>query len=347
MSRALVTAAHGAPVAFDPTPLPESLPFCHVPMRDLVGDDLEGRIAERLLGYGRVALVGPTGCGKSSVARYLLAGTDRLAPLWINVATEDHARIASPRGFYEVLIAQLAAAAAAANRLSADERQDLLQRSRQGEHLGRRDTRTRIELGGSYWLLRGRLAREVVDSLDHGEAYRPIADLRVAAGEVLAAIAAEGLVPVLVCDDTDRLLGVGEVEQRQTLFDGFFGEVVRELSELEAALILSAHDRYAVQPGYRAATQGLLEGFDVPSMTKAEQFARVVDARLAFVDEVPGAGWADLVAGDVLDGLLLAYHEQDRSLRRTLSTLRGAIALAAGDGADRVELRHLDAALAG
>ncbi len=70
MSLELLAQAASHP-AFDPTPIPASLAACHVPFELLQSDDLETGIAERLRDYGRIALVGPPGCGKSSVARYV------------------------------------------------------------------------------------------------------------------------------------------------------------------------------------------------------------------------------------------------------------------------------------
>lgn len=119
MSFELVQAAARSP-AFDPTPPPVSLAEAHVAYKLLTGQDIENDVFADLVNYGRVALVAPIGASKSSLARCILKPNGhRLAPIWINVATEEHDRISTVRGFLEILAGQLVSKASSPARYQA------------------------------------------------------------------------------------------------------------------------------------------------------------------------------------------------------------------------------------
>lgn len=107
MSRDALIAAGESMSAFDPTPMPDSLAVCLKPYEQLVpGCNLETEIRQTVAGYGRVGLVGGIGCGKRGVSRYALGGPG-LGMIALNVVTEDREKIATVRGFLEILVAQL------------------------------------------------------------------------------------------------------------------------------------------------------------------------------------------------------------------------------------------------
>jgi hypothetical protein len=348
VSQTLLDAAGRSP-AFDPMPPPGSLAAAHVPYSHLTGEDVEAALSRQLEGYGRVALIGPTGAGKSSLARYVLRPNGhRLAAIWINVATERHDAIGTVRGFLEILGGQLLHKAQRADALDGDHRRELFRRLQQSQPLGRDEEALKAVLGGSAWLLRGELAGEVKSAVEYGSGYRPTEDLRDAVREVLTILRGHELLPVLVADDTDRLLKVGgDPDLSERLFTGFFGEVVREIADqLECALIVAAHDRYARRADYREMTEGLLRALRLPAFDRPEQFGRVITARIEFVDE--RASWRDLVEEGVLERLReLHLGEHNRSVRRTLATLREAFSLAAAQGAELCQVEHVDGAAAG
>ncbi len=283
MSLELLAQAASHP-AFDPTPIPASLAACHVPFELLQSDDLETGIAERLRDYGRIALVGPPGCGKSSVARYVMAlKGDGLAPIWIDVASEGD-RIAGTRGFLEILISQLVRHAQRAGRLQPDERRRLLTSSTPIDQLPSEERTTKLQLGGDVWLLKGEIANEVTRIVRGADAYRTTDEFRSAARDVLALIAASELVPVLVADDTDRILRVaGDEEALERRFNGFFGEVVREIAEqLECGLLIAVHDDYVTRAGYREMTDGMFESVRIPAITQEEHVGAIITSRASF-----------------------------------------------------------------
>jgi hypothetical protein len=215
VSRDALIAAGESMSAFDPTPMPDSLAVCLKPYEQLVpGCNLETEIRQTVAGYGRVGLVGGIGCGKSGVSRYALGGPG-LGMIALNVVTEDREKIATVRGFLEILVAQLLSRATAASRLSGEVRERLLAGSSPTEALPRTEIRTRAELGGALWLLNGGVAREVTRTLGGSESYRSTHDLRQAARDALDAISASD-VPVLLADDTDRLLAIAGDDARAT-----------------------------------------------------------------------------------------------------------------------------------
>jgi hypothetical protein len=348
VSSDLIAKAADARAAFDPTPPPSSLHVCHVPFEELTGaaSQVETLVSRRLADYDRIALTGPIGCGKSSLARYALRDWHgRLAPIWINVATEDHERVASVRGFLEILVSQLSARAARADEIDDKRRRELAGAAQPTEQLGEIATKMGGELGGSYWLLTGKLSREVSRTIPQGEVYRATEDVRQAARDALAAIAGQERVPVLVCDDTDRLLNVAAApDRRETLFRGFFGDVLRDIAEhLECGLVVAAHDSYRSMDGYADMTAGLLDELQVPALDQSHQIAQIITARVEFVE--PDASAEDLISADAIDRLLALHGtEHERSLRKTLAVLRGALSLAAGDGSDVVKCSHIDSA---
>lgn len=327
---------------FDPTPPPGSLAAAHVSYRLLVDEDLEGAVAERLANYQRLALVGPIGSGKSSLAHYLLRPNGQaLAPIWINVATEAPDRVSTVRGFLELLASQLLRKAQNAARLSAGDRTDLLRKAQSTEPLGVEQRKRSAQVGGSYWLLKGDVATELTRTMDHGAALRSVDEVREVVQRALEVLSTTGLIPVLVADDTDRLLSVAaNADLGESLFQCFFGEILRELSTMECGLLVAAHDRYTERPDYGELTEGRLSSVELPRLEDASQFGRMITARVEFIDT--GASWRDLVTEEALDNLAELHRTQhDRSIRRTLTTLREALGMAASDDAAVADTHHM------
>lgn len=348
MTHALVReAALGR--AFDAEPLPDSLPECHVPFGELVGDDVEGELHARLERFGRVGVVGAVGSGKSSIVRYVLRA-ERFAPVFVNVATEDPYKVQDPRQFLEVLVSQLARTAARAAALSEEDRAELLRAASPRETLPGRDVKRGGEFGASAWLLQGKLAADLTTTLPAGEVYATTDQLREAAQAALRAIAAYHRVPVLVADDTDRLLRMPDQDVSRRLLVGFFGEVLRMIVDtLEAALVVAVHDRYRREPEHRY--DELIEGriehhLAVPELSEPDQLGRLITGRAVFIR--PGATWRDLLDADALDELLALHAgRHEHSLRKTLAVLKSAFALAGDDDVELVTARHVGAADAG
>lgn len=345
MSRDALIAAGESMSAFDPTPMPDALAMCLRPYEQLVpGCNLESDIRQAVARYERVGLVGGIGCGKSGVSRYALGGPG-LGMIALNVVTEDREKIATVRGFLEILVAQLLSRATVASKLSGAVRERLLAGSSPTEPLPRTEIRTRAELGGALWLLNGGVAREVTRTLGGSEAYRSTQDLRQAAREALEAISASDVVPVLLADDTDRLLAVaGDDGQGDALFRGFFGEVLREIAEqLECGLVIAIHDRYRERDDYAGYTAGRITTKEIPRLTEPGQLAQIIDRRGEFAD--PAVTCGELLTEAGLHRLT-AIHMSERvgGLRATLGVFHQALGLAISDASENIDERHITAA---
>jgi len=345
MSRDALIAAGATMQAFDPTPMPDSLAVCLKPYEQLVpGCNLESELRAAVKRYGRVGLVGGIGCGKSGVSRYAL-GAPGLAMVALNVVTEDREKIVTVRGFLEILVSQLLSRATVASRLSDTLRERLLADAAPIEALPRTEIRTRAELGGAIWLLDGGVARDVTRTLDGGESYRSTHDLRQAARDALGAISANDVVPVLLADDTDRLLRVAnDTEQADRMFRGFFGEVLREVAEqLECGLVIAIHDRYLERKDYAELTAGRILTKEIPTLTEPLQLARIIDRRGEFVQ--PRVSHEELMSAAALDRLAAIHRAgRDGGLRATIGLFHQALGLAISDGSDCIDERHITAA---
>jgi hypothetical protein len=345
VSRDALIAAGETMQAFDPTPMPDSLAMCLKPYEQLVpGCHLESEIREAVAKYGRIGVVGGIGCGKSGVSRYAL-GAAGLGMIALNVVTEDREKIATVRGFLEIFVSQLLSRATIAAALSSDVRERLLASAAPTESLPRSEIRTRAELGGALWLLNGGVAREVTRTLGGTESYRSTQDLRQAARDALEAISANDVIPVLLADDTDRLLAVADdAAQADALFRGFFGEVLREIAEqLECGLVLAIHDRYRDREDYAGLTMGRIETKEIPALDEPSQLEKIIDRRGEFVD--PPVQCGELLTPAGLDRLT-AIHAAGPAggLRATLSVFHQALGLAISDGSESTDERHITAA---
>ncbi|HEV3323383.1 MAG TPA: hypothetical protein VG147_14460 [Solirubrobacteraceae bacterium] len=345
MSHDALAAAKATPQAFDPTPMPDSLAVCLTPYEQLVsGCNLESELRTHVTNHGRVGLVGAIGSGKSSVSRYAL-GAPELAMIALNVVTEDRKKIATVRGFLEILVSQLLSRANSAGRITRKLREDLLADTTPTINPPRTEILTRGELGGAFWLLRGGVAKQVTRTLAGSESYRSTHDLRQAAREALAAITDSKLVPVLLADDTDRLLRVADnPEEAEQLFRGFFGEVLREIAEqLECGLILAIHDSYLAHKDFQGFTTGRIVTKHIPRLTESGQLAQIISRRAGFLAKP--AHCEDLLTQDGLERLTTIHCEgRDGELRATLSIFYQALALACQDGSEQVEEHHIRAA---
>lgn len=350
MSRDALLAALGP--AFDPEPPPSELAACHTPHRSLGGEDVEGQMTELLVRFARVGVVGPVGCGKTSLARFVAESSATLAPIYLNVAAEDHDKVSTPRGFLELLVSHLADAAAEASGGGAWLQDRLLRRGQPTADLAGVERGRTLKLGAS-WLASGSVASDLVKTLPPREAYRTIGQMAGPANEALDAIRAHQLVPVLVADDTDRLLRLPG-DDGEALFQAFFGEVLRALVDqlYDFALVVAVHDEYRERDGYGDLVSGRIEHHvEVPALTGAAQLATIVDTRAQYLLRDPAdpeAGsytGAELLTPDALDELFSLYERgHARSLRRTLAAARSAIGLAVDEPAERVDARHVQAA---
>ena len=348
MSYQALKAALGRP--FDPTPPSSELAACHVRYSELTGADVEGDLRRALAGFGRLGVTGVSGSGKSSLVRFSVDLDARFAPIYVNVATEQHELVRDPRGFLDVLITHLADRARDVAKLTEEQRFELLRDGTLSTPIPGITRTSKAEFGGG-WMLTGKIAEDLATALPASDGYRNVEQLARTANVALDHIRAYDLVPVLVADDTDRILRLPNADTAK-LFDGFFGEVLRTLADhvVDLAIVVAVHDAYRADPdlGYDEKVSGLIEQhIAVPHLTEAGHIEGVLEARTAFVPgDVPQPYRAAEIFHAAAVGELAALHRGPHrfDLRHTLTTAHSAIALAVDDSADLVERRHVQAA---
>ena len=198
---------------FESSPSLHDLGALHVPFDELVSSEHTERRLDNAVRRGeRTALIGSSGCGKSSVAAHVLGPTVAgVAPLLVPLAAMPAGVIDTPPNLVDHLLATIIRQASSSTAATAIEQQVT----------PRTETVTTTRrLGGTVgwrWLT-GDLAREVARQTEI-EQHATFADKTDAVAQVLKLIAGDDLQPVLVFDDTDRWLH----DKASPLVQAFFG----------------------------------------------------------------------------------------------------------------------------
>ncbi len=334
-TRLRVLADHNA---FNPNPLHATLSALHVPFDAMLGTGACERAVDRAIRQGRrVALVGATGTGKSSVIEHVLGPlVEGLAPLNVPVALERPEIATEPAAFADHLASLIARWVRYAQPDDAGQVDAITRRrgaATQKFSVAPSWLEAKVELG--YELQRA--AEQPVTS----------ATERITqAAQLLDLINADGLVPVIVLDDTDRWLATSWQPDSVRLRQGFFGRIVRLIAdELGAAAAVAVHPEYLADPAYQQA-QGFLEPVvTVPPIPGPQAVAAILRRRCELA--LPGDNTGSLVtpaaAAILYDGYARAGTGNIR--RDLMLPATGALALAVDDLADVIDERHVVAAL--
>lgn len=330
--------------AFNPNPLHATLSALHVPFDAMLGVHAHGaceRTVDRAVRQGRrVALVGATGTGKSSVIEHVLGPlVEGLAPLTIPVALEHPEVATEPAAFAGHLSALIARWV----------------RFAQPEDAGQVDaiTRRRVPATRKFSIAPSWLEAKVELGYELQRAAEQPAtsatERITQAARLLDLINADGLVPVIVLDDTDRWLATSWQPDSVRLRQGFFGRIVRLIAdELAAAAVVAVHPEYLTDPAYQAA-QGFLEPVvTVPPIPGPDAVAAILRRRCELalgVGRTPNPPELITPAGvaTLYDGYARAGTGNIR--RDLMLPATGALALAVDDLADVIDVRHCVAAL--
>ena len=204
--RSVVAAALGSHV-LDSKLRDLDLADYHVAFDDIHGDRLvEAELARAVQVYERTCIIGPIGGGKTSVARYVLdrmPEESRIAPVWVSVAFDGPEVITDPRRFTAHIIQAIVKQAGSAVNVDRDTRERILAGATAERPLPAVSRKTGGQLAAKWWVINAGIAKDVTRTLDGAKLDRPLADILDAANAGLAAIAAHGLLPVLVIDDSD------------------------------------------------------------------------------------------------------------------------------------------------
>lgn len=330
-------AAH----AFDPALAVQDMYAVHVPFDELTSTrECESRIQNALLGGRRVAVVGISGSGKSSVRSYALGPmVEGVLPVRVPVALGDGAAATDPVAFANRVIDSVLHEVAP--------HREAVTRKAAGRAAPQQTSWTRrTEVKPSAWGISVQLAREV----SHVAQTRAVSPYRImdVAQEVLQLVASE-LVPVLVLDDTDKWTNRAGDSSHATR-TRFFGEVVRVIAEhLGCAAAVAVHDQYLDDPAFQDAHGFLEEIITIPSLPNAEAGMQILARRAAQL-ALPGDESQVLrgvVTAEAGVGLHDYYrHRGGRNLRaHYLQIAAMALVKAREAGDDRVAAKHVEAAV--
>lgn len=333
--------------AFDPVAIPGYRGALYVPFERLVGGRLETALEAELANDQRVALIGPIGCGKSSMVEYVMsARQSQFAPIWVSAAHEGPAMLMDPPEFARHLIRQIVSWAREAREMSSDEHRAFLLET--SETLPGRTVSSRQEVSlkfGLHWI-EPKWGREIEETLPDPEVARNRGDFIASLGRLVELIREDlGRTPVVIIDDSDRWLSL-EVAQRDDLISAFFTDTCRMLAEVNWAMVMAVHPEYC---GPRPFRDAVANGFfnvqmDAPRIDRPEALRELLDVRVrilaenaedealleAGIDPALLPNRAGSSVDDVFeagfDSVLLEYYAaRDRFLRGVLTVAQQAV----------------------
>jgi Cdc6-like AAA superfamily ATPase len=331
---------------FDPSPRRVDLGVYHVPFDDLTGTtDTEARFSRGVRVPERLVVVGRSGSGKSSLIAHCLGPLEEgVAPIRLAVSDVPEDVMTEPKLFATHLVRTIANAAAKMSALSQEEREEALRDVTVVENVGRRE-RTR-SFGISFpWLLSGAEAStQLKSAAEDALSVRAADEILERAADLLEMIAAQGLLPIVIVDDSDRWLQGDGLPDTRHICAGFFGPVLRMLVELPSGLVVAAHNQYVEMPEYRQSDGFLETRITLPALPNEDAIMRLIAKRVSMHVDVELDAVIDPECGQPLD----EYYRGGAALnlRRLLFILHTALESACEDGAERVGAGHIRTAIA-
>jgi energy-coupling factor transporter ATP-binding protein EcfA2 len=318
----------------------EELEAYHVPFDDLTQESgVEHELAYWSTRKGRVALIGDSGAGKSSVMASVLGAfsesvPERLVPTRIPVELAGAAAVTEVGGFGRHVISHILNWAAP-EVLTSGETAEIERRTADLERRSGRRRRAGFSIGSSRLLpfdasLSGDLTGAASDF-----------DRRLGNGEVVLALRrlvelfrARGLEPLLVFDDSDAWLQLpGQEAEFRARASGFFGTNVRMLSrELDCGVVLAVHRSYLELPAYQGIADSL-EHIELPTLSDSATAIVAILQRRIDVDEL-GIAVAEAFDDDAIEALAAIYADVP-DLRRVMA-IAGLAVRKAHDDEDAV-----------
>jgi hypothetical protein len=324
---------------FDGSPLHVDMAAYHVAFDDRGRRGCEGGVVRAAKSTERIGLQGPIGCGKTSVLRYALDDPNgTTAPIWVSVAFDDDQVVLDVRRFAAHLIQSIVRDAQRAGSLTARERDAILTASAARRPLPGSERRLAARLAATFWVATADLTREVTSTLAGVDLQRPASEVLENVNRALEAITAADRQPVIVVDDSDSFTRrLASSRPRDELVGGFFGPVLRSLTELHAGVIVAVHADYLTMPAFEQARRehGALERLIAIPPVVSGQLARILDRRIHLSVD---AGREQAITDTAVDALAEINRTRTaRNLRTTLAIAHAALVAAVDRGAELIE----------
>jgi Cdc6-like AAA superfamily ATPase len=337
--------------AFDPRPIPDLYQFTHVAFDELLGGvEVEARLVTAAAGLRRVALIGKSGTGKTSVVRYALAeNVENIAPIWLQVAPEDPETVSDLTKFGRYLVETIVHfASVERDILSRKDAQQSLGEAA-GERYIKAGRRTTTHAGVAMrtpWM-NGDLARELAESAPEINMGTSPARAKREIDRLFKRIGDEGLQPIVVFDDSDRWLQVAGADAAHgDLVASFFSVLLPWLVEMRCGLVCAVDERYLQDAAWlTACAEGVIETtVTLPTLTAPSQFAAILAKRLVACDIDTDV--SALFADEALAALFDMYVASGSgSIRAAITVAQIAVQFAVERNADQVTERHVRAAI--
>lgn len=318
----------------------EALEALHVPWDDLVGGSrVEGEIGRVARSGGHLAVVGPSGTGKSSVLAAVLGQLApdvpaHLVPVRVPMSVVERG-VVDPGDFARHIVRQVIDWAAP-DLPSRREQQAIEERIADLSRRSRRARRRGFALNVPLALVSPRLAAVTAGLASDIEVSAGGWESRVrggepwhALGDLVAVFRGRDLEPFFVLDDTDIWLRSVYADEAEVLVRGFVANVRTMITEVDCGLALQVHTEYLRCPAM-AETARRLQLVELPRLPDpVAGLVRILDRRM----EVAGiaGGTADAFAEPALRDLATVYEEAHGDLRLVLALADEAVGEALQD----------------
>lgn len=271
-----------------------------------------------------------------------------VAPVVVPVARESFDVVREPRAMFAHLVAVVAGHAGDAALLDEGERERALARVTAQRPVGRAGGRSgRLTLRWMGAELGTELARQAGPQQWQE---RSATETLEVVHQMLEIIRREGLVPVLVFDDTDRWLAGSAYRDPDVLVDSFFGRVLPELADLRCSLVVAVHRRYLRDRATRRDVQRTLDTpVEVPALRSPAAVAGVVASRVRAhsPEGRPAPPLDEVLTTAAVDRLFEHYARGLRGeLRGVLRTVHTALAEACDGRSEAITPELVDDAVA-
>lgn len=308
---------------FDSFPSLEDLAVYHVPFGEFIaGCSIEAALLRAVRNAERVALTGPSGSGKSSIIATALGPLQAgIAPITVPVFSENPRVATDAMSFLGVVVRTITRYLRDAYQITDSERERMLQESAPLETLASSSKQRSATVGLPSWALKAQLATQLTSVVAGTESGRTTPEVADVVQQAIAVIKRDGLQPVIVVDDSDRWLASAARPTPEPIVTAFFGDVLREVAQLDCSLVVAVHPHYR---DMLPRPSGVLVPINVPTLPDATALELMLQGRAHRCGAEEGL--THILAPDALDHAFRHYANQGSfNIRRVLAVLHNAL----------------------